>query len=243
LLDALQTTPPYTAQVLHQHRYGVIAGTRYTPGPLPARVRALLHPEEHAAATAAGPARFSGWVAGRLALRGALRTLGSAPMLGPILATERGAPALPEGFVGSISHKDGIALALVARDKGQRLGIDIEAVAPVRGRIASRVLRPEELAAIEGLSRDPWWRQVIIRYSLKEASYKAVDAYVGGELGFKNFSTRLQIRAPALAESDFEAADVTLEGHAVASAPVNIQASHALAGEFVISAAEARQTG
>ena len=164
-------------------------------------------------------------------------------MLGPILATERGAPALPEGFVGSISHKDGTALALVARDQGQRLGIDIEAVAPVREQIASHVLRPEELVAIEGLSRDAWWRQVIIRFSLKEASYKAVDAYVDGELGFKNFSTRLQTRAPTLAESDFETADVTLEGHAAASRPVNIHASHALAGDFVISAVEAHQTG
>jgi 4'-phosphopantetheinyl transferase EntD len=176
-------------------------------------------------------------------MREALRTLGSAPTPGPILATERGAPALPEGFVGSISHKDGIALALVARDQGQRLGIDIETVAPVREHIASHVLRPEELAAVEELSRDLWWRQVIIRFSLKEASYKAVDAYVGGELGFKSFSTRLQIRAPALAESDFEAADVTIKGHAGASRPVNIHTSHALAGEFVISAVEARQTG
>ena len=242
LLDEVTTAPPYAAQVVHRHRYGVIAGAPYTQGSVPDRATRQLHTEERAAAAAAGPARSAGWAAGRLALRTALLALGSTPIRDPILPTERGAPAMPEGFVGSISHKDGIALALATSDHGQRLGIDIEAMAPRRERIASRVLRPEELASIEQLPRDQWWQQVVIRFSLKEAAYKAIDACLCDELGFTDFSTRLQISAPASGLPGFEAARVTLERYAAAPDPKIIHASYAVSGEYVISVAEARRT-
>jgi 4'-phosphopantetheinyl transferase N-terminal domain len=71
-----------------------------------------------------------------------------------ILKDAHGRPTLPRGYVGSISHKNRTAVALVARDDHQGdaatvpsygIGIDIESIDPRRSRIAAKVLTPSEI--------------------------------------------------------------------------------------------------
>ena len=68
----------------------------------------ILLGEEQGLALGMAPARRRELVAGRTALRTALG------MSVPILPDDRGAPQLPAGWVGSISHKRAIAVAFRA---------------------------------------------------------------------------------------------------------------------------------
>ena len=117
---------------------------------------------------------------GRLALR---RALGGAAAA-PILKSAGGAPDLPRGVLGSISHKRPLAVA-VARprtggDVAAALGVDVERAAePSVGgeRLARRVLAAGDRAAYDALSGavDDGARAALF-FSLKEAVYKAVAA-------------------------------------------------------------------
>src|ERR1019366_2535368 len=126
-------------------------------------------PEEREAAAALGPVRRRAWVGGRVALREALARIGkTAP---PILADERGAPRLPSGLAGSISHKEHVAVALVATEEtgtAAKVGVDVEIDAPRARDIAAKVLRVEELADLGGMGADEKARAVLLRFSAKE---------------------------------------------------------------------------
>jgi 4'-phosphopantetheinyl transferase EntD len=105
-----------------------------------------------------------------------------------VLADDRGAPQLPAGVAGSISHKESIAVALVARDPSARVGVDVEADRARTLDISSKVLTPGELpeiAAYTGAERD---REVLLRFSAKESIYKAIDPFVRRFVGFKEVS-------------------------------------------------------
>ncbi len=152
--------------------------------------------EEREAAAVLGPVRRRGWVGGRVAMREALARIGAtAP---PILADARGAPRLPPGLAGSISHKEHVAVALVTRvtaggeGRVEKVGVDVEVDAP-RGRdIAARVLRPEELAALAGMGPEERAKEVLLRFSAKEAVYKALDPYVKRYVGFLEIAVTLE---------------------------------------------------
>lgn len=92
-----------------------------------------------------------------------------------VLPGERGEPRLPSGLRASISHKDTIAVAMVASGDGPDLGIDIETDAAPKRDIARWVLTPTELAAIESLRSRERARAVLVRFSAKEAIYKALN--------------------------------------------------------------------
>ncbi len=145
---------------------------------------ARLAPEERAYARDFSPHRFAGWVGGRIALRAAAARAGIAS-LGAVLATPRGAPSLPTDLAASISHKATIAVALAARADGATRGIDVELDVPRRTDVAPRVLRDEELAEIDALTGDARGSAVLLRFSAKEAIYKALDPYVARYVGFK----------------------------------------------------------
>jgi phosphopantetheine--protein transferase-like protein len=146
-----------------------------------------LHPDEATHARGVPPARRASWVGGRLALRAALSALG-AQAVGPILATARGAPVLPSGFVGSISHKRDLAVALAAPAEGASsatLGIDVETPRRFRHDISRHVLTPDERAALstlEGAARD---LEILRRFAAKEAVYKALDPWVRRFVSFQ----------------------------------------------------------
>ncbi|MGA9656163.1 MAG: hypothetical protein WBV96_19865, partial [Polyangia bacterium] len=102
--------------------HGRCVGVRI-PAQVNEAVLAALVPDERTFVSTLAPGRHPSWVAGRLALREAFRDLGIEP--GPILATRRGAPALPSDLVGSISHKRMLAVGLAARrEGGASIGVD-----------------------------------------------------------------------------------------------------------------------
>ena len=76
-----------------------------------------LHPDEAAFVHAAPAARRASFIGGRVALRAAMAALGAGAdeAAGRSSPTPRGAPALPPGFVGSVSHKRELAVAIAAR--------------------------------------------------------------------------------------------------------------------------------
>lgn len=112
------------------------------------------------------------FVAGRTALRSLL----GEPVA--ILPDDRGAPRLPTGWVGSISHKGAVAAALIAPAGDGFVGLDIEVAAAPRQAIENRILTARERQHV----RDG--RDVTRSFAIKEAIYKAVDPIVRRYVGF-----------------------------------------------------------
>jgi enterobactin synthetase component D len=138
---------------------------------------ASLPPAEQQRAGELGPLRRSTYVAGRTAMHLALGdAMGGS---GQIPSNDRGAPILPPGWVGSISHKGVHAAALVAPAGHGHIGVDLEAAVPPGQDIARRILTPREQAALPDRGR-----AVTLRFSIKEAIYKALDPYVRRYVGF-----------------------------------------------------------
>lgn len=145
-----------------------------------------LHPDEAAYAHVLAPARRVGFVGGRIALRAALATLGARDV-GPMLPTARGAPAMPPGFVGSVSHKREVAVAIAAAAEDPprtTVGIDVEIPRPLRADIGERVLTPAERTALADLDAAARARELLFHFAAKEAIYKALDPWVRRLVGF-----------------------------------------------------------
>ena len=103
-----------------------------------------------------------------------------------ILPDDRGAPTLPPGWVGSISHKRGLAVALAAPARaGERIGVDVEVRRPPRLDLAPRILTEAERAAIADLEPHARGLAVALRFSLKEAIYKSIDPFLRRYVGFR----------------------------------------------------------
>jgi enterobactin synthetase component D len=141
-----------------------------------------LSPEERARAAGMPPLRRRTWVGGRAAMREALGRAGLAQVGVP--SDDRGAPILPTGIAGSITHKENLAAALVARESSARVGVDVELDIVRSQDIASRVLTPGEVAEIAHLDERARAREVLLRFSAKEAVYKALDPFVRRYVGF-----------------------------------------------------------
>lgn len=169
----------------HATPHGVLCAVNIPdrPDPVPESVLAALHAPERRQAADLRMYRQVQFVGGRLAMRSALRQLGAPER--PVLPDDRGAPKLPVGFVGSVSHKRDLAIAMVARDNGTTLGIDLEDYAPARPSIARAVLRDPELALIAELPPERAWIELLVRFSVKESVYKALDPYVRRYVDFK----------------------------------------------------------
>jgi len=142
-----------------------------------------LHDDERAWVLDHAPRRAREFVAGRTALRAALRASGWEGQEA-LLRSEQGRPSLPSGFTGSISHKDGQAFAFARRsDDGRTLGIDTEVIGPrQRLAIARKVLTAKELVHWE---RERSWPALLQTFSLKEAIYKALHPHVPRYIGFE----------------------------------------------------------
>jgi enterobactin synthetase component D len=167
--------------------HGRCVGVRIPPAD--AEVEALaatLAPEELARAMDLPRPRRRTWTGGRVAMREALARLGLAV---PVVATDdRGAPVLPAGVAGSITHKERLAAAIVAFEPSARVGVDLEMDVPRTHDIAARVLRDAERDELAGLDAVARAREVLLRFSAKEAIYKAIDPYVRRYVDFKEMS-------------------------------------------------------
>ncbi|HEX3771067.1 MAG TPA: 4'-phosphopantetheinyl transferase superfamily protein [Polyangiaceae bacterium] len=167
--------------------HGRCVGVRIPPDPagVDALAEALPGNERDRALAFPMPRRRT-FAGGRTALHAALARLGEP--VGPIDADDRGAPILPAGVVGSITHKERMAAALVDRvhaPGGARIGVDLEIDEARKHDLASRILRDDELAEIAGLAGDERQREVLLRFSAKEAIYKAIDPFVRRYVDFK----------------------------------------------------------
>lgn len=132
------------------------------------------------------PLRRRTWVGGRAALRTLLDRSGiEAPA---VLADARGAPIAPDGIAVSVSHKDWIAVALVAREPTAHVGVDVELDVVQATDISSRVLAEDELAELAGFDSRRRAREVLLRFSAKESVYKALAPFVRRYVGFKEVS-------------------------------------------------------
>jgi enterobactin synthetase component D len=148
---------------------------------------AALPPEEQAHAQTLAEIRRREHVGGRYALHCAL-----ADFRTPIAVNDRGAPILPAGWTGSVSHKGSRAAAIVAAfTDGAYVGLDLERAAPPKVDIARRILTGREQSALAGddLERG---RAVTLRFAIKEAIYKAVDPYVRRYVGFTEVELDLE---------------------------------------------------
>ncbi|HZU81796.1 MAG TPA: 4'-phosphopantetheinyl transferase superfamily protein [Polyangiaceae bacterium] len=196
---------------------------------------ALAH-DERAFAERLGRLRRRTWVGGRAALREALVRSGLAAP--PCLADERGAPTLPAGIGGSISHKDDLAVALVAQGEAA-VGVDVEVEvdAPHRIDIAPRVLTSSEAEELAGLDPAARAAQVLLRFSLKEAVYKALDRFVRRYVAFTEVAARPRADGGA---------DVTLflaPGSTAGEGPFLVEATWRRWQRFVLTTARVEARG
>jgi 4'-phosphopantetheinyl transferase EntD len=151
----------------------------------------LPAPEQQLARTL-GELRRRDFVTGRTALHLALDDHET-----PILADDRGAPMLPRGWLGSVSHKAGLAAALVApADAGGWVGLDLERAGPPRLDIARRILTDREQALLPALAADRG-RAVTLRFAIKEAIYKAIDPYLRRYVGFLEVEVEVELEEHA----------------------------------------------
>lgn len=146
----------------------------------------LLLPAERAFAAGFGPVRRRTWIGGRVAMRLALRRLGVEAEA--VLSDDRDAPLLPAGIAGSITHKQHIAAALVGREARAKVGVDIELDVRPRFDVSRKVLAEDEHVELAGMPDDERVKQVTLRFSAKEALYKALDPFVRRYVGFGEVS-------------------------------------------------------
>ena len=222
-LDGPVVLPFGVSWVQHIDAYGVLVAVALPeyPEPVPEYAYASLRPAEREFARTLKPRRALAWVGGRVALREAAGQLGAEAELDAVLSTPRGAPALPSTFSGSISHKDGLAIALLARSDGWFRGIDLETSEPARNRIARLVLTPTEKVQNEALAVQERWPDLLRHFVLKEALYKALDPMVGRYIGFREVRVDVARDGAAAFTLSLEppAGEFTIEGRCWAHDP------------------------
>ena len=133
-----------------------------------------LRKEEYEYAQSLKKRRQITWVGGRIAAHTAANILSIES--GEILGDLRGAPKPKNDRLSlSIAHKSDVAVAIVAQKKYGTLGIDVESFYPERPQIQSKILREEERVAVSALPSNQQWLATLIRFSIKESLYKALD--------------------------------------------------------------------
>jgi len=201
-------TPPRSGPERLASPHGTIVLLSLDDSELEAALAALPAPERAHAATL-GPIRRRELVAGRTALHAALGDRDT-----PILADDRGAPILPAGWIGSISHKGALAAAIAAPAGSGWVGIDLERAAPPRVDIARRVLTPREQARLADLEGDDRGRAVTLHFALKEAIYKAIDPHLRRYVGFTEVELALDGAACTVSHALPLAIEATWREHA-----------------------------
>jgi len=74
---------------------------------------------------------------------------------------------------------------MVAQASNGTLGVDLEEYLPERTSIAKRVLTDAEQVSLRTLPAEQQWIGVLLRFSIKESVYKALDPYVARYVGFE----------------------------------------------------------
>jgi hypothetical protein len=133
---------------------------------------AALRPEEAAVVAAAAPRRQLGFARGRQAAHAALARAG-APALALVPGLDR-APRWPSGYLGSISHTEEVAVAVVARRAvAAALGVDVERRRALEPRLWPMIATAGELAWLSELQPAERGAAALRLFCVKEAVYKA----------------------------------------------------------------------
>jgi enterobactin synthetase component D len=133
-----------------------------------------LHPDEQRAVANASAKRIRHFAAGRACARAGLRSLGRGDE--PVMTGDNRQPVWPAGTEGSISHTDGLCVAVVALTEdlaGRRIGVDVEQRARVRPELYRKLFTTPEIEIIEGLPIGEQADAATVAFSAKEAFYKA----------------------------------------------------------------------
>ena len=97
-----------------------------------------------------------------------------------LISGENG-PSWPEGIIGSISHSERSAIAIVVKEiKG--MGIDIERRGRVGDKVVQRIATAEEIKKYASASHFDW----TLLFSAKESVYKAINPLERVYFGFKD---------------------------------------------------------
>lgn len=178
--------------ILRPDRHGLVALWKVPQGEAElASALGTLHPAERTLADSLTPLRRRDWLGGRIALRAALAATGLADDA-PLLPDDRGAPRVPPLALASLSHKAGWAAAVAAqRCRGRSLGLDLERAAASRVDLSPRVCTARELTELAGLPEHERSLAVTLRFSVKEAVYKAIDPWVRRYVGFREVEVEL----------------------------------------------------
>jgi 4'-phosphopantetheinyl transferase EntD len=171
-----------------------------------------LFPEEEQLVAQAVDKRRREFSAGRGCARRVLAELGYPEA--PILSGPKREPIWPDGVIGSITHCQGYAAAVVARaGEVAVLGIDAEPDEPLPEGVLDMVSLPEERSWLaDAPPGSPNWDRML--FSAKESVYKAWFPLTGRWLGFED--ARLTFSA---ADGTFRAtvlvSPATLDGRVV----------------------------
>ncbi len=168
-------------------------------------VDTMLAPEEQTLAMGLPILRRRTWAGGRAAMREVLARVGVRPSA--LLADDRGAPLLPAGVAGSITHKEGVAAALVAFEPRVRIGVDLEMDVARSHDLSSLILADDEIAELADVEGGALGREVLLRFSAKEAVYKAIDPFVRRYVGFKEVSVSTRRDGTADVTTRFDRAE------------------------------------
>lgn len=167
----------------------------------------VLPPEREAVARAVTKRQNEYWATRHLA-RLALGELGFAP--GPVLNHTDRSPQWPTGALGSISHTDGwcgVAVARAGTDGLLGLGIDAERVNPMSDGVVERVLTTTEQSLVND-SGDAV-ANAVLRFSAKEAVYKAIFPQVKRFVGF--LEVEIVLREPGIFGASFVSSQLMRE--------------------------------
>jgi enterobactin synthetase component D len=162
---------------------GQLVSSHFDPAQLQADdfARCAIEPAKGAAK------RQTEFLAGRLCARQALQQLTGTPAV-PAVGADR-APCWPAGVVGSISHGDGWAAALVGPQSHWRgLGLDIERLMSTERatRLQTSILTPSELARLAEYPQAQQAWLVSLTFSLKESLFKALYPLVQQQFYFQD---------------------------------------------------------
>jgi enterobactin synthetase component D len=210
--------------------FGILIGVKVPKekSPVPEKVIRRLRPLERQYAEGLNGYRQMNWVAGRIAMHKALGALG-APQ-GDVLTGPYGEPVMPGIATGSISHKDGLVVAFAARAKHGHIGVDLEDGRGPSRDVAEKVLTPAELETVRSLPLDRQWPATLMRFSIKEAVYKALFPYVRRYVGFREAHVDLEFNGPCHVRLDLQ----EKEG------PFRVEARLHWVGDRILSVARVR---
>jgi len=142
---------------------------------------APLSPEGAALVAGSSEKRRRDFALGRACARAALEQAG---LHAPVGRSPHGAPVWPPGVRGSITHTEGYAAAIVARqgDFGG-LGVDAERIGRVEERLWPRLFNTAERARLAAHG-DPAVMATLL-FAAKEAAFKASNPPAGAALQFQ----------------------------------------------------------